>query len=63
MSGLSGREQEVARLVADGLANKEIAARLHLSVRTVETHIRHVLAKLGLLNRVQLATWARDRLG
>jgi DNA-binding NarL/FixJ family response regulator len=63
VSGLSGREQEVARLVADGLANKEIAARLHLSVRTVETHIRHVLTKLGLLNRTQLATWARDRLG
>jgi DNA-binding CsgD family transcriptional regulator len=32
-------------------------------VRTVETHIRHVLTKLGLLNRTQLATWARDRLG
>jgi non-specific serine/threonine protein kinase len=63
VSGLSGREQEVARLVADGLANKEIAARLHLSVRTVETHIRRVLTKLGLLNRTQLATWARDRLG
>jgi non-specific serine/threonine protein kinase len=63
VSGLSGREQEVARLVADGLANKEIAARLHLSVRTVETHIRHVLTKLGLPNRTQLATWARDRLG
>ncbi|MDP9223103.1 MAG: LuxR C-terminal-related transcriptional regulator, partial [Actinomycetota bacterium] len=63
VSGLSGREQEVARLVADGLANKEIAARLHLSVRTVETHIRHVLTKLGLLNRTQVATWARDRLG
>jgi predicted ATPase/DNA-binding CsgD family transcriptional regulator len=63
VSGLSGREQEVARLVADGLANKEIAARLYLSVRTVETHIRHVLTKLGLLNRTQLATWARDRLG
>jgi non-specific serine/threonine protein kinase len=62
VSGLSGREQEVARLVADGLANKEIAARLHLSVRTVETHVRHVLTKLGLLNRTQLATWARERL-
>ena len=62
VSGLSGREQEVARLVADGLANKTIAAQLHLSVRTVESHIRHVLTKLGLSNRTQLATWARDRL-
>jgi DNA-binding NarL/FixJ family response regulator len=61
-SGLSGREEEVVRLVAGGLPNKEIAIRLHLSVRTVETHIRHVLTKLGLLNRTQLATWARDRL-
>ena len=62
VSGLSGREQEVARLVADGLANKTIAAQLHLSVRTVESHVRHVLTKLGLTNRTQLATWARERL-
>jgi non-specific serine/threonine protein kinase len=60
--GLSPRELEVARLVADGLANKAIAARLHLSVRTVEVHVRHVLAKLALDNRTQLATWARDRI-
>ena len=57
--GLSAREEEVARLVADGLTNKEIATQLHLSVRTVESHVRHVLAKLGLINRTQLATWAR----
>jgi DNA-binding NarL/FixJ family response regulator len=60
---LSAREREVAGLVADGLANKTIAARLHLSVRTVEVHVRHILAKLGLDNRTQLATWARGRLG
>jgi DNA-binding CsgD family transcriptional regulator len=61
-SGLSGRELEVARLVADGLANKAIASRLHLSVRTVESHVRHALQKLGLANRTQLATWARERI-
>lgn len=63
VAGLSGREQEVARLVAQGLTNKEIALRLHLSVRTVETHIRNVLTKLGLANRTQLSTWVRSRLG
>jgi non-specific serine/threonine protein kinase len=57
-AGLSARELEVAELVADGLANKEIAARLHLSVRTVESHVRHALGKLSLDNRTQLATWA-----
>ena len=59
-AGLSARELEVVQLLSDGLANKEIAARLHLSVRTVESHVRHALAKLGLDNRTQLATWARD---
>jgi serine/threonine-protein kinase PknK len=61
-SGLSARELEVARLVADGLANKAIASRLHLSVRTVESHIRHVLQKLGFENRTQLAIWAREHI-
>jgi non-specific serine/threonine protein kinase len=61
--GLSARELEVAGLVAEGLANKAIAARLHLSVRTVEVHVHHILAKLGLANRTQLATWACERLG
>jgi non-specific serine/threonine protein kinase len=60
--GLSDREQEVASLVADGLSNKAIAARLHLSVRTVESHVRHALTKLGLVNRTQLARWVRERI-
>jgi non-specific serine/threonine protein kinase len=59
--GLSAREREVTRLVADGRSNKEIAAQLQLSVRTVESHVRHALAKLALDNRTQLATWARER--
>ena len=61
-AGLSARELDVVRLVADGRANKAIAAELHLSVRTVESHVRHVLAKVGLDNRTQLATWARERI-
>jgi non-specific serine/threonine protein kinase len=60
-AGLSRRELEVVRLVADGLANKAIAGRLHLSVRTVESHVRHALAKLALDNRTQLAAWMHDR--
>jgi DNA-binding CsgD family transcriptional regulator len=59
--GVSGREIDVVRLVAEGLSNKEIARRLHLSVRTVESHVRHLLIKTGLDNRTQLATWARER--
>ena len=61
VAGLSEREVEVARLVADGLSNKAIAAKLQLSVRTVESHVRHALAKARLENRTQLATWARER--
>ncbi|TDB89856.1 LuxR family transcriptional regulator [Actinomadura sp. KC216] len=57
-AALTGREREVAGLVAAGLANREIAGRLHLSERTVETHIRNALAKLSLANRTQLTAWA-----
>ena len=61
-SGLSARELEVAGLVAEGLSNKAIAVRLQLSVRTVESHVRHALTKLALENRTQLATWARGHI-
>jgi predicted ATPase/DNA-binding CsgD family transcriptional regulator len=57
---LSRRELEVARLAATGLTNREIAAKLFLSVRTVEVHVDHVLTKLGFNNRTQLAAWAYE---
>jgi predicted ATPase/DNA-binding CsgD family transcriptional regulator len=60
---LTGRERQIAALVALGLPNRDIAARLFISRRTVDAHINHIFAKLGLSSRVQLANWARDRFG
>lgn len=54
--GLSPREHEIALLVAEGLANQQIAERLYLSVRTVETHLSRVFAKIGVSSRVGVAT-------
>lgn len=55
---LSPREAEVAGLIAGGASNRQIADRLVLSERTVETHVQHVLAKLDLQSRAQVAAWA-----
>ncbi|SDJ07640.1 regulatory protein, luxR family [Lentzea albidocapillata subsp. violacea] len=58
---LSPRESEVVDLVAQALTNRQIATRLHLSERTVETHVRSVLAKLGLRTRTEIAAWELTR--
>jgi DNA-binding CsgD family transcriptional regulator len=54
-ASLTPTERDVVRLVGEGLANKGIAERLFISPRTVQTHLTHVYAKLGLAARVQLA--------
>ena len=58
---LTTREREVLRLIARGFAYKQVASRLNLSVKTVETHVSAVLRKLQLSNRHELARWASDR--
>jgi DNA-binding CsgD family transcriptional regulator len=54
---LTPREREVAALVAQGRTNREIAARLYLSERTAQNHVQHILTKLDLSNRSQIAVW------
>ena len=55
---LTTREQEVFRLIADGLSNVEIGQKLYISDTTVKTHITHILQKLGLRDRVQAVVLA-----
>jgi DNA-binding CsgD family transcriptional regulator len=57
--GLTPREREVAALIGQGHSNRAIAERLVLSERTVESHVSHILAKLGLDSRTAIATWAQ----
>jgi non-specific serine/threonine protein kinase len=55
---LTRREQDVAALVAQGLSNSQIAAVLVISPRTVETHVQHIMNKLGCSSRAQIAAWS-----
>lgn len=57
---LSSRELEVLRLLATGASNQEIAAHLVITLETVKRHVRHILAKLAVMNRTQAVVRARD---
>ena len=58
--GGSGKTRLGIALAARGLTNRDIAAQLFLSVRTVEAHVDHILTKLGFRTRTQLAAWAHE---
>lgn len=58
---LSPREREVAELVAQGMTNRSIAEALFVSVRTAQTHVQHILTKLGFSNRSQIASWVASQ--
>lgn len=58
---LTRREKEIASLVAEGLGNREIAERLFLSKRTVDSHIEHIFTKLGFSSRTQLTSWVLEQ--
>lgn len=57
---LSAREDEVARRIATGATNRQIAEELHITPRTVGTHVEHILTKLGASRRAEIAAWAAD---
>lgn len=60
-SDLTEAEERIARLVAESLSNKEIAQRLDISTRTVESHVSHILAKKGFSNRVEIARYVVEQ--
>jgi non-specific serine/threonine protein kinase len=61
LDGLTLREREVAALIAQGRSNREIAAALVVSERTVEKHVENILAKLAFSSRAQIAAWAVEK--
>lgn len=61
VGALTAREAQIARLVAEGLTNRQIAGTFTLSVRTVETHVDRCLTKLGFHSRARLASWVREQ--
>lgn|SRR5487761_1304451 len=60
-SPLTDREREIAALVAEGKTNADIGAELRISKRTVDAHVDHILTKLHVRSRTQIATWLISR--
>jgi non-specific serine/threonine protein kinase len=60
-SALTRRETQVAELVAEGLSNREIAQKLVIAPRTADSHVEHILGKLGFTSRAQVITWLAGR--
>ena len=58
---LAPREREIATLVVQGHTNRKIASLLGIAERTAETHVQHILNKLGFTSRVQIAAWATEQ--
>jgi DNA-binding NarL/FixJ family response regulator len=58
---LTERELQVAALVAEGLSNRDIAERLTIAKRTADSHIEHILSKLGFSSRAQIAVWITEQ--
>jgi len=59
--GLTARQTEIAVMVAQGMTNREIAEKFVISERTVDNHVQHILNKLGVHHRSQIAAWCAER--
>ena len=62
-NSLSDREREVLRLLADGLSNKDIASKLHITIKTLDKHLEKIYRKLGAVSRTEAVLWGKENVG
>jgi DNA-binding CsgD family transcriptional regulator len=60
LAGLTAREMQVLRLIADGATTREMSEQLFISAKTADNHIQHIYVKLGVTNRAAATRWALD---